>query len=68
MKLVICTKFQVIRMNCVESTRGGGKAMDLPPPTKALCNYFFFEASRVNGDVTNCKIPHILDILPMISY
>ena len=33
MKLVICAKFQVNRMNCI----------------KASCNYFFFEASKVNN-------------------
>ena len=37
MKFVICTKFQVNRMNCVES-RGGVR---LNPPLKASCNYFF---------------------------
>ena len=46
MKLVICTKFHVNRMNCVESRRGGGP-IDPLPPLKASCNYFFFEASRV---------------------
>ena len=45
MKLVICTKFHVNRINCVESRRGRDP-IDLPPP-KASCNYFFFEASRV---------------------
>ena len=46
MKLVICTKFQVNRMNCVESRRGGGQ-IDIHPPLEVSCNYFFFEASRV---------------------
>ena len=46
MKLVICTKFQVNRMNCVESRRGGGVPID-PPSIKASCNYFFWKASRV---------------------
>ena len=36
---------QVNRMNCIESRRGGD---DWPPPLKASCNYFFFEASSVN--------------------
>ena len=43
MKLVICTKFQVNRMNCVEVEEGGGARLT-PPPLKASCNYFFFEA------------------------
>ena len=30
MNLVICTKFQVNRMNYVESRRGGGGPIDLP--------------------------------------
>ena len=51
MKLVICTKFQVNRTNCVESRRGGGPIDRPPPPLEASCNYFFFEASRV-------KTPH----------
>ena len=33
MKLVICTKFQVNRMNCVESRRGGGP---IDPPFSRL--------------------------------
>ena len=41
MKLAICNKFQVNRMNCVESTRWGGDPIDPPPPLKASCNYFF---------------------------
>ena len=45
MKLVICTKFQVNRMNCVESRWGGGFRLIPTPPLKASCNYFFFEAS-----------------------
>ena len=40
MKLVICTKFQVNRTNCVESRRGEGVL-------EASCDNFFFEASRV---------------------
>ena len=45
MKLVICTKFQVNRMNCVESRRGGGS--DRPPRAlKASCSYVFFEALK----------------------
>ena len=45
MKLVICTKFQVNQMNCVESRRAGAR---LTPPLKASCNYFFWKASGVN--------------------
>ena len=32
-------------MNCVKSRKGG--PIYTPPPLKASCNYFFFEASRV---------------------
>ena len=39
MKLAICTKFQVNRMNCVESRRGGGP-IDPPPPSR-LCVTIF---------------------------
>ena len=46
MKLVICTKFQVNRMNCVESRRGGGRSDCPPPPLKASFNYF---SSRLLG-------------------
>ena len=42
MKLVICTKFQVKWMNCVESRGGGGVQSDPLPPPKASCSYFFF--------------------------
>ena len=43
MKFAISTKFQVNRMNCVESGRAGrGSDGPLPPPPfKASCNYFF---------------------------
>ena len=34
MKLAICTKFQVNRMNCVESRKGG--PIDPPPPLSRL--------------------------------
>ena len=37
MKHVLCTEFQVNRMNCVDPS----------PPLKASCNYFFYKASRV---------------------
>ena len=50
MKLIICTKFHVNRMNCVESRRGEGSDWHPdwhPPPLKATYNYFFFEASRI---------------------
>ena len=38
MKLVICTKFQVNRMNCVESRRGG--PIDTPPPSRLRVTIF----------------------------
>ena len=38
MKLVICTKFQVNQMNCVESRRGGGP-ID-PPPSRLRVTIF----------------------------
>ena len=38
MKLAMCTKFQVNRMNCVESRRGGGGGGPIDPPFKASCN------------------------------
>ena len=37
MKLVICTKFQVNRMNCVESRRGGGP---IDPPSRLRITIF----------------------------
>ena len=40
MKLVICTKFQVNRMNCVESRRGGGGPIDPPPPSRLRVTIF----------------------------
>ena len=51
MKLVICTKFHVNRMNCVESRRAG-VPID-PPPLKASCSYFFLKASRVKDGGTS---------------
>ena len=36
MKLVICTKFQINRMNCVESRREGGDPIASPPPPSRL--------------------------------
>ena len=45
MKLAICTKFQVNRMNCVESRRGGVR---LTPPSMLIVSFFFYKASRVN--------------------
>ena len=55
MKLVVCTKFQVNRMSCVESRRGD--PID-PPPLKASCNYFFLYAFRVNraGEFQNLDL------------
>ena len=47
MKLVICTKFHVNRMNCVESRRRDPVDPPPPPILKYSCNYFSFEASRV---------------------
>ena len=47
MKLAICTKFQVNRMNCVESRRKG-PIDPLPPPSRLRVTIFFFEASGVN--------------------
>ena len=62
MKLVICTKFQVNQINCVESRRGrGGFAWPPhppPPPSRlrTVCNYFFFDCSRLLGlIVTTCR-------------
>ena len=46
MKLALCTKFQVIWMNCFESRRGGG-AIDLPP-SRLRVTIFFWKAARVN--------------------
>ena len=43
-KLIICTKYLVNRMNCVESSRGGGP---IDPPSSSVRVAFFFEASRV---------------------
>ena len=45
MKLVICTKFQVNRMNCVESRRG---VRLTPPPTPSRLRVAIF-SSRVLG-------------------
>ena len=65
MKLVICTKFHVNRMNWVESRGWGGSDL---PPIKASCNYFFFEASRVNDifvllfQLINVRKPVYLDL------
>ena len=39
MKLAICTKFQVNRMNCVESRRRGGDPID-PPPSRLRVTIF----------------------------
>ena len=36
MKLVICTEFQVNRMNCVEVEEGGGARLTPPPPPSRL--------------------------------
>ena len=42
MKFAICTKFQVNRMNCVESRRGGGGPIDLSDLTEStLCLKYF---------------------------
>ena len=37
----------------MSNVEGGGGPIDLPPPPplKASCNYFFFEASRVNKNI-----------------
>ena len=36
----------------VSKVEGRGGPIDLPPPPlKASCNYFFFEASRVNKNI-----------------
>ena len=44
MKLIICTKFRVNRMNCVESRRGGGGgragAVDPPAPSSVRVTIF----------------------------
>ena len=53
MKLVICTKFQVNRMNCVESRRGG--PID-PPPSRLPVTIF---SRRLQG-LNDCK--------PTVSY
>ena len=46
MKLFICTKFHVNRMNCAESRRGGGGGV-AHLPFKSSCNYFFFADSNL---------------------
>ena len=58
MKLVLCYKFQVNRMNCVEGKRGG--PIDPPPPLKASCNYFFLKASRVKAKIIAKAITQII--------
>ena len=43
MKLVMCAKFDVNRMNCVETRRGGGGAIDpTPPPSRLFVTIFSF--------------------------
>ena len=46
MKLTICTKFYVNRMNCVESRRGGGPIYHSPPPPSVRVTIF---SSRLLG-------------------
>ena len=43
MNIIICTKFHVNRMNCVESVKDGGGGGSIDP---LKCS--FFEASGVN--------------------
>ena len=40
----------------MSKVEGGGGPIEPPPPLKALCNYFFFEASRVNNTLVSKKL------------
>ena len=51
MKLVICTKFQVNRMNCVESRRGGIRLT--PPPSRLRVTIFY---RRLLGLNITCNV------------
>ena len=47
MKLIICTKFHVNRMKCVESRKG---VRFYPPLSVRVTIFFFFEDSWVNTE------------------
>ena len=44
----------------VSKVIGGGGPIDTPPPLKASCNYFFFEASRVKYQTLDIELLVIL--------